>query len=314
MTLVIVSHDLRPGLNSVWNEKAGKDKKTPLEPDGLLVATDTAITTSDTGVTLLSGFRKSYEVPIKVWKPYFVGAYFHSYQTTYLETSCFIAFAGSTLTAQHVLNSITEHLGKLRISYRRSSSSPGEYCVIRHCQKNDLEQGQSVNQWGDDMFLSQDIEALLTADVIADNILYSINESLSSARRYKLDAKSLQQMQTDFAAGVYCPVSRQHRLYTFRMDKALSDNGIYEVFAKKEQINWNQVAVLGMREEHEADAQAVLDNCIKSCTPPGDAIFDFLNSAIDKAQKSGSNAIDRPSVLKRFESGRLEKVRHSSGL
>ena len=313
MTLVIVSHDLRPTLNFVWNENSGKDRKTPLEPDGLLVATDTAITTSD-GVTLLGGFRKSYEVPIKVWKPYFLGAYFHSYRTIYLETSCFIAFAGSTLTAQHVLNSITEHLGKLRISYRSSSSSPGEYCVIRHCQKNDLEQGQGVDQWGDDMFLPRDIETLLTADVIADNILYSINEPLRSARKYKLDAKSLQQMQTDFAAGVYCPVSRKHRLYTFRMDKDLSDDGIYEVFVKKEEILWNQLAVLGMRAEHEADAQAVLDNCIESCTPPGDAIFDFLNSAIDKTQQSGSNAIDRPSVLKRFEGGRLEKVRHLSGL
>lgn len=314
MTLIIVSHDFRPGLDFVWNTDAEKNKKIPLEADGLLVATDTAITTPDTGVTLLSGFRKSYGVSIKVWKPNFLGAYFNGYQTTYLETSCFIAFAGSTLTAQHVLNSITEHLGNLRISYRRSSGSSGEYCVIRHCQKNDLEQGQGVDRWADDMFLPQDIEALLTADVIADNILYSINESLSSARRYKLDAKSLQQMQTDFAAGIYCPVSRQHKLYTFRMEKALNDSRIYEVFAKMQEIHWNQVAVLGMRAEYEAGAQAVLDNCIESCTPPGDAIFDFLNSAIDKTQQSGSNAIDRPSVLKRFEGGRLERVRYSSGL
>lgn len=312
MTLVIVSHDLRPGLKYSWSEERENNKPSPLESEGLLVATDTAITTPDTGTTLLSGFRKSYEIPIKVWKPYFLDAYFHSYQTVYRETSCFVAFAGSTLTAQHVLNSITEHLGKLRISYARGGAgSPGKYCVIRHCQRNDLEQGQGVDQWANDMFLPKDLEAVVTTEVIADNIRYSINESLRSARKYKLDGPSLKQMQTDFAVGVCCPVSKEHKLYTFRMNKTLNDDGVYEVFAEQEEIPWNKVAVLGMRIEYEARAQAVLDHCIRANQPPSDALYDFLNNAIDEVQKSGSTAIDKPSVLKRFKDGRLEKIRHS---
>lgn len=99
MTLVVVGHDFEES----WpvSREDGQSEKGVMRPAGLFVVADSAITSPHSGQTLLGGFRKVYPIAIKLWQPYFVGPYFHSYQTPYMETECFVAIAGSTLTAQH---------------------------------------------------------------------------------------------------------------------------------------------------------------------------------------------------------------------
>jgi hypothetical protein len=299
MTLVVLGHNYERGFS--WG---GEDAE--MEPNGLFAASDSAITSN--GVTLLGGFRKIYSVPIKIWKPYFVGQDFHSYREVYYESECFVAIAGSTLTAQHVLNSISEHLSKLRISYERPESygQPGRYIVIRHCQKNILHEDNT--QWSEDMFTPNDFVGIENAESVAVNIEYSINEALKSARKYKLDENSLKAMYSEFAAGFYCPVTQKHKLYTYRMDKRINSEGVYEVFANKEEIRAGQVSVLGMRQRFEAKAQQVFTDALKSGDEPSKAIFVFLNESIDEVRGCGKKDIDRPSVLKHFNRGKLSKA------
>lgn len=308
MTLVIAGHNMKKPLNyaAAWGVK-----NTKLQPNGLFIVSDSVITAhGSNGLSpVLGGFRKVYPLSIKIWKPSFLGKYFHSYQTVFFESQCFIAIAGSTLTAQHVLNMISEHLDKLRISYERSPSygTPGKYFIIRHCQKNILNQGQGINTWDEDMFTDNDYRGIITADAIANIIEYSINEALSSARKYKLDAASLNGMYTEFAAGIHCPATDEHKLYTFRMDSKLNDEGMIEVFSVKNEIPENGLAVLGMRKEFESSAQKILETSIANEIPPAVELFDFLNNAIDTVKDTGNFAIDRPSVLKIFNRGKLTK-------
>ncbi|MBY5938792.1 hypothetical protein [Marinobacter nauticus] len=290
---------------------AGHNSNAPLKDSGLFVAGDSAITApgSNGKKTLLGGFRKSYEVPIKVWQPYFNGPYFHAYNKTYYESSCFIAIAGSTLTAQHVLNTIYEHLTKLRISYEYDQyGSNGKYSIIRHCQRNILESGQGVDQWDDELFIERDYDGLVSADVIAKQIEYSIRESLRSAKEYKLDENSLRGMFTEFAAGIYCPKDKLHRLFTYRMKLEISDEGLYELKIDANEVPKGNVAVLGMRKQFEERAQSILSECISKGDSPAERIFEFINEAIDEVRSSGGGEIDRPSYLKNFEGGILEKL------
>lgn len=119
------------------------------QPTGIFLAADSAIT-DHRGKTLLNGFRKIYPVRAAVWEPYFVGEYFHSYQSEFQAIEVAVAFAGSTLSAQHYMNSISEHLGNLRITFVKGRD-PIQYRIGLSCESNPLEDPRVG--FGDDIFL-----------------------------------------------------------------------------------------------------------------------------------------------------------------
>lgn len=315
MTLVVVGHEFEKKVTFSW----GKDtedapKKAGMKAVGLFAVADSSITAPNSNgrQTILGGFRKIYPVEIKVWKPFFNDVYFRSYLEVYYEAECFVAIAGSTLTAQHVLNLISEHLRKIRISYERAKElyTPGKYVLIRHCQRNELEVNQGIDEWAEDMFTPNDYIDLVTANDIAKIVEYSINEALASARKYKIDEQSLKAMYSEFALGIYCPKEKNHQLFVFRMESRLSAEGLVEVYATKEQIEEGRVAVLGMKSEFESTANDAMQTAIEEETSPSRKLFDFVNIAIDKVRANGSFAIDRPSVCKVFQKGQLNTVFH----
>jgi hypothetical protein len=105
MSLVIAGYDYE----MLWDSKMD---------DGIFAIADSAITSHQGGKTILNGFRKVYELEAKVWKPNFTpDGYFRNYLDIYTTSPFIVGFAGSTLTAQHILNTITGHLEKLKISY-----------------------------------------------------------------------------------------------------------------------------------------------------------------------------------------------------
>ncbi|ACO80981.1 hypothetical protein AvCA_48810 [Azotobacter vinelandii CA] len=285
-----------------------------MKPVGLFAVADSSITAPNSNgkQTILGGFRKIYPVEIKVWKPFFNGVYFRSYLEVHYEAECFVAIAGSTFTAQHVLNLISEHLRKIRISYERAKEllTPGKYVLIRHCQRNELEINQGIDEWAEDMFTPNDYIDLVTANDIAKIVEYSINEALTSARKYKIDEQSLKAMYSEFAVGIYCPKEKNHQLFAFRMGSRLNAEGLIEVYATKERIEEGRVAVLGMKSEFEATAQDAMQIAIEEEISPSRKFFDFINKAIDKVRDNGSFAIDRPSVCKVFQEGQLKTVFH----
>ena len=108
--------------------------------------------------TLLSGFKKIYRVPIPIYKPSFIGMHFHDYRSVCHQTSCFIAFSGSTLTAQHVLNAVGNHLSDLRIGHEFADLSSGK--------------------------------------VLCNIVLHSIRGALTEAKRHKVDEDGFKALLT----------------------------------------------------------------------------------------------------------------------
>jgi hypothetical protein len=315
MTLVIAGFDKRVNpWGSVWSKgNAAKE----MENHGLFAVADSLITTAGghSSQPLLSGLRKIHSVPVKLWKPYFVDTDFRDYLEVHYETECFIAFAGSTLTATHALDVIATHLSTLRISFdtkaARSASRQerkSHYVVRRDCEYIEVRDSKEYVEWGLDMFLESDFQGILTADRLADDIKHSIDVALKSAKKYRLDQRAFEAMRTDFAAGIQCPATGHSRVFVFRTEFHKNSEGVFEVFASRREVGQNEIVVLGMRKEFEERAQTAYDAALHSQVPTGAALFDFLNKAIDEVAVSGSVQIDRPSVHKRLEQGRMVNV------
>lgn len=279
MTLIILGHEHNADLMS----------------NGLFIASDSAITNPYENKILLGGFKKVYSVPIIIYRPELnLAGYFNRY-IQHLESKCFIAFAGSTLTAQHTLNAITEHLSKLRIRYNQ-----GDYSIIRHCQDNISDSTRFV--FGD-VFGSNELNGIEYIDFVLDTIEHSIKISWDSASKYKLSQNDFNAMKTEIAAGVYCPVQDKYRLFTYTMKFHLA-NAVeplepFRIEIIKTEIPANKVAVLGMS-EFENKAQEIFNDSIAKKQLPSKNIFDFLNQAIDEVYERGNLSIDRPAFLKLF--------------
>ena len=308
MTLIIAGYTFDPALDYTFSfDEAGSmsdpapqpgTEKPPArretEPSGIFVAADSTITSGTE--TLLSGFRKIYPVAVKLWEPYFVGDFFRDYLQVRMETERVVGFAGSTLTAQHCMNGLTEHLSKLRISCKPSQHGPIEYAVLMDCEPNPLhDAGMS---WGNDTFTSADANGLLTAEYISNVILHCLKSSLSSARKYKISPAGFQTLLTPFVAGIRCPATQRFHLYAFKMDSETAANGMLQVRVEKQLVSKDTVAVLGLIKEFEADAQTAYASARASGNATEVAMFEFMNDAIDKVTGRGDKGIDRPAVLK----------------
>lgn len=221
MTLVIAGHMFdRTLAGDVWSNRNSKRKSRAAqtsEPSGIFIAADSTISTNGTHPqTLLSGFRKIYEVRATLWQPYFIGEYFKGYRTEHSSCQLLVAFAGSTLTAQHYLNSITTHLQNLRISHRERTigqPEPIKYVVRLECETNPVEGG---GVFDDDTYTQKDMQAVqLTADDLARAIHHSLEHALRSAKKYKVDKQGFDSLNTPFVAGMRCPTTMKYRLFRF---------------------------------------------------------------------------------------------------
>lgn len=220
-----------------------------------------------------------------------------------------VAFAGSTLTAYHVVNSISEHLDGLRIGYERGRVlSSGRYVALMECQPNALLEAPGTDEWADDMFLDSDFEGLLSAEKIADFIGHAINHALSSAKKHRLSREEVEEMRTDFIVGIHCPATGVHKLYKYEMSQATNVDGLIEVFAERSEIPEGDVAVIGLSDRFSDRARIVMRDALVQGMETAGEIFEFLNAAIDEVNAEGSFAIDRPAMLDYLDRGTTERL------
>lgn len=297
MTLIIAGYEHTKSFDyTQYSDDKNSTYIPEMEAGGLFVIADSAITNSANGRTILNGFRKTHIVEVKLWKPYFMpDGSFRDYKEVYETNNTFVSFAGSTLTAQHIINSITTHLQSLRISFKRHERDRSIiYTAIRHCQPNPLNSPNQVSYWDDDTFLNNDFEGLLTGELIADTIEYSMNDALKSASKYKLDIEEFQAMHTEIVAGVWCPVRKRHELYVYRMNSKRDQDGVLIPYTEKSLVPTNEVVVLGMRKEFEADAKLRFSNSISSFVSPSSTMLEFLREAIRSVEAQGKKGIAFP--------------------
>jgi len=312
MTLVIAGYEFdRPSTRS-----RGEASRAPSEafsavdqlqqPTGLFIVADSTITSG--AQTLLSGFRKIYPVTVSVWKPYFVGDYFRDYREVNTTHQILVAFAGSTLSAQHYLNNITDHLSFLRITFDRSLDRQIAYTITTHCDKANPMFAPGI-YFGDDTFTPADMAAFRpTAEQIAQTILHALKHAMKSAAKYKIDAAGNQSLKTPFVAGIQCPASLAYKVFKFEIYEKPGSLPI-EMDVSITCIPPDEVAVLGMGKRFDARAQEVYTAARTSGRDTGMEAFTFLNAAIDEVKKMGRPEIDRPSVLRRLRDGDITGLR-----
>lgn len=313
MTLVIAGYMFdNLAADYVWPSRTANRKSRATqtsEPCGIFIAADSTIsTTGKASQTLLSGFRKIYEVRATLWQPYFIGEYFKDYRTEHSSCQLLVAFAGSTLTAQHYLNSITTHLQNLRISHRQRTigqSEPIAYMVRLECEANPIEGG---GVFSDDTYTPNDMQAFrLTADDLARAIQHSLEHALRSAKRYKLDRQGFDSLNTPFVAGMRCPTTMRYRLFRFDILETSIPGEPLSMSVDTTEVTPNQVAVLGMSGHFDQRAQEAYHSALMANRSTQHACFNFLQDVIDEVQKTGSKAIDLPAVLKTLDERGITK-------
>lgn len=307
MTLVIAGHMFdRTLAGYVWSNRNSKRKSRATqtsEPSGIFIAADSTISTNGTHPqTLLSGFRKIYEVRATLWQPYFIGEYFKDYRTEHSSCQLLVAFAGSTLTAQHYLNSITTHLQNLRISHRERTigqPEPIKYVVRLECETNPVEGGGAFD---DDTYTQKDMQAIqLTADDLARAIHHSLEHALRSAKKYKVDQHGFDSLNTPFVAGMRCPTTMKYRLFRFDILATSNPGEPLSMSVAMTEVPPTQVAVLGMGGNFDGRAQVAYNSALAANRSTQQACFDFLQDVIDEVKTTGSKAIDLPAVLKMLD-------------
>lgn len=316
MTLIIAGYEHTKSIDYSQHSDDKKSQYVPkIDVEGIFVAADSAITTpSDDSEnikskTILNGFRKTYEIEAKLWKPYFMpDGSFRDYKEVYETNNTFVSFAGSTLTAQHIMNSITTHLQNLRISFKRHDIDGSiVYTAIRHCQPNPLNTPNRISYWDDDTFLNRDFEGLLTGELISDTIEYSMNDALKSASKYKLDIKEFKAMHTEIVAGVWCPVRKRHELYVYRMESKPGEDGVLTPFTKKSLVPTNEIVVLGMKKEFEEQAKINFEESLTSFVSPAHTMLVFMREAIKSEELQDKNGIAFPMSMTKMDRYGIKK-------
>ncbi|MGW8168394.1 MAG: hypothetical protein ACWGHH_00035 [Sulfurovaceae bacterium] len=313
MSLIFVGYDTQ---KVYFNDfKQTKDIKTiksksHIVDDGIFAISDSAITTNEGKKTLLTGFRKIYDITAQLWEPSFSpGGDFAGYHNIHSRYKLIVGFVGSTLVAQHILNGITGHLEHLEISCKERLPNllqEIEYIVNLPCEYNVLANRRILTIWDETTFTRVDFKELITGEFLANSIEHSINASIKSAREHRLDENEFKQMFTDFFCGVYCPTAMEHQVYIFRM-KAKEENGIMIAYTEKEKLPKDEIAVLGMRVDFERIAKNVFSKAIKNGESPIIALENCMSDCIDKVHKRGSSEIDKPIISKKLYHGLITK-------
>lgn len=305
MTLLIAGYQYERKMTyaAAWLDAGADDPRAGWdpEPSGVFMVADSAITSGST--TLLNGFRKIYPVGVNLWKPYFLDGYFHSYNNVHQELDVMVGFAGNTLTAQHCLNGLTEHLANLRIAFKHPRSGPLKMAVLMDCQDNPFDLFPHARM--EDDFDRNGYSKLLTADKLAHVVLHSLSVSMKSARQYKMTQEAFDTLNTPFVVGIQCPQTRAYAIYVYRMVHELVD-GMNQVRVDMAKLAHGDVAVLGMEREFAVPAQQAYTAAIAGMASPHQAMFDFLCASIRTVVARGDKAIAFPALGKTLERFRVE--------
>lgn len=263
--------------------------------DGVFFVSDSSIT--QRGTPLVSGFKKVVEMPIRVAGLNFLDEWFQGYHGWRYEGACAVAFAGSTLVAQHILNSIRNHLADLRPTYR-----DGAYQLAMICEESKFLYGD----YPTNMFVDNDLgpNSLLTASVIASVVEHSIQAVLIQAQPHKNMKQMFSAYQAEFILGVCCPKTKKYHLYRYEIVPSDADGAIVSM----EEVPEGQVAVIGMRKLHEEDSNEAYAKDLKEGKNTGVSMFDFLANAITDQNEIGVFEIGFPAFHYKLEGNRLEKL------
>lgn len=256
-------------------------------------AADSHITQSN--MILVKGFKKVIEIPVRIKNINFAGDWFNNYYGYRYETTCAIAFAGSSLVSQHIINSIKNHLGELYPTYHN-----GEYQLALSCEEyKHLQNGY----YSDDMFLPSHLDGLATSEFLANVVEHSIEAVLDNARKYPTMSRNFSAYAAEFIFATQCPVTHEYQIFQYEI---VQDDAL-KAKVKQTKIEQNDIAIIGAK-QYKTEALNVLNN--KNNTDlDSELMFDFLNEVIDNETSIGNFGIGKPTGLYKLDGRILERTK-----
>lgn len=260
--------------------------------EGIYFASDSHITQNNS--ILVKGFKKVIEIPIRVKGLNFCGEWFNGYLGNRYEGACSVAFAGSSLVAQHLINSMRNHLTELFPTYYG-----GNYRIVMSCETN---KHLRQTNYDKSMFLDSHLDAILTGEYISQVICHSIEAVLDKAREHGSMGRLFTAYQAEFILGVQCPRTREYHLYQYEIvpDQDLGAR------VDSVRVSQNELAVIGEKKFKE-DALTELAQC-EDDEKPSEIIFRFLNSVIESEKSIGNNGVGKPCILYNLQVSTLSRI------
>lgn len=265
---------------------------------GIFFAADSHITQNN--IILVKGFKKVIELPIRVKGLNFCGDWFNGYLGNRYESSCAVAFAGSSLVAQHLINSMKNHLSELYPTFK-----DGQYQVVMSCEPQKHLRNNGC--YSDDMFLDRHLDGILTGEYLSKVVCHSIEAVLANARKHGSMGRLFSAYQAEFIFGVQCPKTREHEIYQYEIvpDEQRGAKVEYRYIEK------DKLAIIGEKAKFTELAHETLNQCPLE-NKPSHALFSFLNEAIESENSIGNFGIGKPSALFNLEARSLTKIAYEN--
>lgn len=259
---------------------------------GVFYAADSNITQGST--VLVNGFKKVYEIPIRVNDILMLDGWFNRYHGFIYQGSCVVAFAGSTLVSQHIMNSIRNHLGELK-----PTQYEGRYQLAMVCESH-----KHLRSYYDATFTSDDYgqNYLLDASFIANVVLHSIQSVLDKASTHNGMKKNFAAYKAEFIMSVQCPQTRRYRIFQYEIVEGeaaseATNPDTVPATAKMVEIPMGSVAVIGMRGLFEDEAKTAFTSALNNGRRTDDAMHEFLTESISSQNELQINDIGFPAFL-----------------
>ena len=272
---------------------------------------DTAITQGNK--ILLSGFKKIYALPIITHKPIFSPRTFRRYRPfDGYSSECVVALAGSTLIAQHLINTISEHLRKIRIIHQYNENGL-KLSLLRHCDIASNPMYRDIYcEYSDDIYTFNNMNKAINVNEILNIIDYSIDEAFSSASSHIISEPEWERLlKNEYLIGIHDSSNRKNLLFKIKLDSIHDSEGLLRIKSERILITESELAVIGLNDSIDITKQ-YLDkiNDIYQKHKESDEdlpliLLKAVEDVINEANGQGYKAISKPIILKKFN-GRLE--------
>ncbi len=292
MTIVIAGYKRDLSEELIYTDSPGfKDglqlgpKEWSKAPTGIFIMADSAISSGNT--TILNEFKKIYALKMNILQPRIAMAV-RGFDEVQYSQDIAVAFAGNTLTAQHIINQMSYHLGALRVVLGKD----GKNRVIKPCEPHGME-GVSFHPHDPHDFSGAHL--LVDAEYIRDVAVHAYDLAVRAARRYKRDLNGWKSLFTDILVAFRCPSTKEFSMYKIFIGVEEIDGVSYPV-PECTKIADGDLCVLGADWREEANAVAAQARV--DFNEEHEALFRWMVTKIDEQTNSGNNYVARPAVLK----------------
>ncbi|CAA0195955.1 hypothetical protein I5590_10095 [Acinetobacter baumannii] len=276
--------------------------------DEIFFIGDSAITNTSGSIpkTLLSGFKKIYAIPIIVHAPFFVREFRRYIPFQSYKAESVVALAGNTLIAQHILNTINEHLAKVRVNY----SYDGEktiYSLIRHCDVRNNQFYQERRLWDESELSYDQVMSAIQYSDLKDIIEYSIGEAVNSASKHILGEEDWKRIKdNEYLFSLSCPHKKENFLYRVVFDEE-ERAGVIKAIPKIESIQKGQLGIIGIKNFNEQLCEKYNELVITR----SNISLEMLNcfeKIINNCNEQGFKGVAKPIIYKRYSESKLTKA------